>query len=113
MRPSRSVLLFLVVLAAGCSSGGLKSQVQGKWEPQEEHLKGKGVVMEITGGEIKTSGPGGSLASPYRVTGGDTIETETELLGKKFTHQYKVVINGDDMTWTDEKGNTKKLKRIK
>jgi hypothetical protein len=105
------VLLILFVLAAGCSSG-LKSQVLGKWEPQEEHLKGRGVVTEITAGEIKTSGPAGAVVSPYRFVDGDIIETETLLLGQKFKHQYKVVLNGDEMTWTDEKGAAKKLKRI-
>ena len=107
------LLVLLLVLTAGCSSS-LKSQVLGKWEPQEERLKGKGVVMEITASEIKTSGPiGVDVVSPYRFVDGDTIETETSMLGQKFKHRYKVVINGDEMTWTDEKGATKKLKRIK
>jgi hypothetical protein len=113
MRPLHCVLLGLLVLAAGCSSG-LKSQVLGKWEPQEELLKGKGVVTEITATEMKTSGPTGiTVASPYHFVGADTIETETSMLGQKFKHQYKVVINGDEMTWTDEEQNTKKFKRIK
>jgi hypothetical protein len=113
MRKGPFVLLGLLVLAAGCSSR-LKTQVLGKWEPQEEPLKGKGVVTEITASEIKTSGPtGAQVVSPYRLVGGDTIETETSMLGKKFKHRYKVVINGDEMIWTDEKGATKKLKRIK
>jgi len=113
MRKVSFVLLCLLVLAAGYSSG-LKSQVLGKWEPQEERLKGKGVVIEITASEIKTSGQNGvEMASSYRFVGGDTIETETSMRGQKFEHQYKVVINGDKMTWTDEKGTTKKLKRIK
>lgn len=113
MRKVPFVLLGLLVLATGCSSG-LKSQVFGKWEPQEEGLKGKGVVTEITASEIKTRGPTGiELASPYRFVGDDTIEAETSMFGKKFKHQYKVVINGDEMTWTEEKGPTKKLKRIK
>jgi hypothetical protein len=107
------VLLGLLVLAAGCSSG-LKSQVLGKWEPQEDNLKGKGLVMEITASEIKTSGPTGAVVvSPYRFVDGDTMETETSMLGKTFKNRYKVVISGDEMTWTDDKGATKKLKRIK
>ena len=113
MRKMPFVLLGLLVLAAGCSTG-LKSQILGKWEPQEEQLKGKGVVMEITSSEIKTTGPTGmEVVSPYRIVGGDTIETETSMLGKKFNHKYKVAINGGEMTWTDEKGATKKFKRIK
>ena len=113
MRKMPFVLLGLLVLAAGCSSG-LKSQVLGKWEPQEERLKGKGVVMEVTASEIKTSGPTGvTVVSPYRFVDGDTIEIETAMLGKAFKHQYKVVINGDEMTWTDQEGASKKFKRIK
>jgi hypothetical protein len=113
MRKVPFVLLGLLVLAAGCSSG-LKSQMLGKWEPQEESLKGKGVVVQITASEIKTSGPSGvDVVSPYHFVDGDTIETETSMLGQTFKHKYKVTINGDEMTWTDEKGATKKLKRIK
>jgi hypothetical protein len=113
LRKVAFVLLGLLVFAAGCSSG-LKSQVLGKWEPQEDSLKGKGVVTEITASEIKTSGPTGVVvASPYRFVDGDTIETETSMLGKTFKSRYKVVISGDEMTWTDDKGATKKLKRIK
>ncbi len=104
--------VLLSLLAAGCSSG-LKSQVLGKWEPQEGPLKGKGLVVEITAGEIKASGPTGvDVVSPYRFVAGDTMETETSMFGQKFKHQYKVVITGDEMTWTDEKGAVKKLKRI-
>jgi hypothetical protein len=107
------VLLGLLVFAAGCSSG-VKSQVLGKWEPQEESLKGKGVVVEITATEMKTTGPTGvTLVSPYRFVDADTLETDTTMFGKTFKNRYKVVMNGDEMTWTDEKGTTKKLKRIK
>jgi hypothetical protein len=35
------------------------------------------------------------------------------MLGKTFKNRYKVVIRGDEMTWTDDKGATKKLQRIK
>src|SRR4051794_37669904 len=84
MRKQSFVLLGLLILAAGCSSG-LKSQILGKWEPQEEGLKGKGVVMEITASEIRTSGPTGMVvASPYRFVADNTIETETSMLGQTF-----------------------------
>jgi hypothetical protein len=113
MRKVPFLLLGLLVLATGCSSG-LKSQILGKWEPQEEGLKGKGVVTEITASELKTRGPTGvELASAYRFVGDDTIEAETTMFGKKFKNHYKVVVNGDEMTWTEDKGPAKKLKRIK
>lgn len=113
MRKVPFVLLGLLVFAAGCSSG-LKSEILGKWEPQEEGLKGKGVVSELTASEFKTRGPTGiELVSPYRFVADDNVEVETTMFGKKFKHQYKVVVNGDEMTWTEEKGPTKKLKRIK
>jgi hypothetical protein len=113
MRNVSYVLLSLLVLVAGCSSG-LKGQITGKWEPQEDRLKGKGVVTEITANEIRTSGQGSvEIVSPYRFLDDATIESETTMFGKKFKNKYKVAINGDDMTWTDEKGVAKKFTRIK
>jgi hypothetical protein len=108
------VLLCLFMFAAGCSTG-LKSQVLGKWEPQQEGLKGTGVLTEITANEIKTGRPTGSLSltSPYRFVDGETIEAETTLLGKTIKNRYKVAITGDEMTWTDEKGSARKFKRTK
>jgi hypothetical protein len=113
------VAALLVAILAACSSAPFKPKNQpknnpmlGKWRPKEEGQGQGNLVMEITDDQIKTSGPGGQLISPYRWLNDDTIETESTMFGKTFEHQYKVVIEGKQMTWTDEEGRVKRFERI-
>lgn len=98
-------LMITTLLIVGCSTG-TKDKIVGKWQKTSN---GEAVVLEFH--------KDGSMLFPGNGPGkwsiaGDKLTTSGSVMGVNFSTTGTVVINGDEMTTTDDKGVTEKFKRI-